>query len=71
MRAKGLLKSLDIPFEEVDVASNTAERERIINDFNWQTVPAIFIGEELVGGFDDLNALHQKGGLLSKLKIEE
>lgn len=67
VRAKQLLSSLDVPYTEVNVAENTAERERIMNDYNWRTVPAIFAGDELLGGFDDINALHQNGELMPKL----
>jgi glutaredoxin 3 len=32
-----------------------------------RTVPQIYIGETHVGGFDDLHALDQKGGLMPLL----
>lgn len=67
MRAKELFRSLQVPFEEVDVASRPAERERIMNEYKWKTVPAIFIGDEMVGGYDDIAALHAKGELLQKI----
>lgn len=67
-RAKELLNSLEIPFREVDVAADQAKRDEIIETHNWRTVPAIFIGEKLVGGFDDINALHHTGKLLPLLQ---
>ena len=35
-----------------------------------RSVPQIFIGETHIGGFTDLYALHQKGGLLPLLQAE-
>jgi glutaredoxin len=33
-----------------------------------RTVPQIFIGEELIGGFDELNAMHKAGQLIGKIE---
>lgn len=63
-RAKSLLESLDIPYEEVDVESNQELRDELIEKYQWQTVPLITIGGELVGGFDDINKLHGEGKLM-------
>lgn len=63
MKAKELLNSLNIEFEEVNVAENTEEREKIIKDYGWMTVPAIFIDGELIGGYDDLYKLNKEGKL--------
>lgn len=67
VRAKDLLSSLDVAYEEIDVTENDELRQEIIKKHNWMTVPAIFIGEELIGGYDDLNALHATGDLGAKL----
>lgn len=63
-RAKSLLNSLEIPFEEIDVEQNTDLRDALIEKYEWQTVPLITIDEELVGGFDDIAKLHAEGKLL-------
>ena len=63
MKAKQLLKSKNIPFQEIDLTSQPDLREKISKETSWQTVPMIFIGGKLIGGFDDLNALNQKGEL--------
>lgn len=68
MKAKQLLGELGVKYEEIDVAENTVERERIIEEYNWRTVPAIFIGGELVGGYDDIAKLHAEGKLMSKIE---
>lgn len=67
MKAKQLLTSLEVSFEEVDVAAHSEARAEIIEKHNWQTVPAIFIGNELIGGYDELHALHTAGELEKKL----
>lgn len=64
-RAKSLFESLQIPYEEIDVENNHELREKLIETYNWQTVPMIFIGETFVGGCDDLLELHGKNKLLS------
>ena len=67
LRAKELLSSLEIPFTEVDVASNPTKRQEIIEQHHWMTVPAIFVGDELIGGYDDLAELHSNGTLMERL----
>lgn len=68
-RAKNLLKSKNIAFEEVDLTDKEALREELEKKTGgWQTVPMIFIGDEFIGGADDLAALDRSGKLTSKLK---
>ncbi len=62
-RAKQLLKSKKIPFQEIDLTNDSAAQDKLVKETGWQTVPMIFIGGKLIGGFDDLNALNQKGEL--------
>jgi glutaredoxin-related protein len=35
--------------------------------YNWYTVPMIMIGEEFIGGFDQLQALHSNNQLATKI----
>lgn len=65
--AKRLFKSLGLSFTEVDLSSDDEKREELFEKYNWRTVPAIFIGEELIGGYEDVSALHARGEFLSKL----
>ena len=65
--AKNLLKSLDIEFDEVDLTDNLEERLEISTKYNWRTVPLILINNKLIGGFDELNNLNNKGELESLL----
>lgn len=60
--AKSLLRRSEIPFEDIDV-SNPAERAKIRSESGWPTVPVIYIGDELVGGFDELSAAQMSGRL--------
>ncbi|MEM7613177.1 MAG: glutaredoxin domain-containing protein, partial [Pseudomonadota bacterium] len=51
-----------------DVTTDAAARDEMLQRSNGaRTVPQIFIGEQHIGGFDDLNALHKAGELDSLL----
>ena len=66
-RAKSLLKQKEIAFKEIDVTHDAGTREKLEEKTGWMTVPMIFIGEEFIGGFDDLSALEKSGKLNSKI----
>ena len=62
--AKRLLTSKDVNFAEVDIAVQPERRAEMMQRANGgRTVPQIFIGEEHVGGCDDLFALERAGKL--------
>lgn len=61
--AKNFLKSKNQSWTEVRIDKDPAERERMVARARRTSVPQIFIGETHVGGYDDLIALHRKGGL--------
>jgi glutaredoxin 3 len=64
MRAKALLTSKGVAFEEIDVGRSPALREEMVKRANGgYTVPQIFIGGRHAGGCDDLYALDAKGEL--------
>lgn len=65
--AERLLRSLGIPFEAQDVTHDAETRARLVAETGWKTVPAIFIGDELIGGFTDLKALVDRGELAAKV----
>ncbi len=68
VRAKALLKQRGVTeIEEIRIDVNVAEREAMMALTGRRTVPQIFIGSTHVGGFDDLAALDQSGGLLPLL----
>jgi glutaredoxin 3 len=68
-RARELLESKGIDFEEIDVeARPEARTEMMARSGGRRTVPQIFIGPLHVGGCDDLHALEASGRLDTLLK---
>lgn len=59
--ARGLLDSLGVRYEEIDVGGNRALRAEMERASGRSTVPQIWVGARHVGGFDDLDALHRRG----------
>lgn len=64
-RAKALLTSREIPFEEVNVDRVPGFREKLVEMSGRRTVPQIFVDGAPVGGYDDLAALDRNGELLA------
>jgi glutaredoxin 3 len=63
-RAKHLLDSKGVRYEEIAVDYGGEERQRMIQRAHGRTtVPQIFIGEQHIGGCDDLVALERAGKL--------
>lgn len=68
VRAKHLLKKKGVPYEEVDVFMDSDARKAMQKKSGGaHTVPQIFVGDEHVGGCDDLYALEHDGKLDSLL----
>jgi glutaredoxin 3 len=64
VRAKEVLRSKGISFEEIDVGrSSELRQEMTARAGGKRTVPQIFIGDRHVGGCDDLIALTRSGKL--------
>lgn len=62
--AKALLDKKGVAYVEHDVTSDTQKRDEMLARSNGgRTVPQIFIADQHIGGFDDLNALEQRGEL--------
>jgi len=53
-QAKNLLKMKGIEFEERNVSKDWTREQLLKAVPNARTVPQIFLGEELVGGFNEL-----------------
>ena len=67
-RAKSLLKSKGVAFNEIDVTDDEALREKMVElSGGRRTVPEIFINGKIVGGYDELRALELRGELDSLL----
>jgi len=67
--AKSLLDKKEVAYEEIDVSMDAELRSQVIEKTGQRTVPQIFINDEHIGGYDDLNALDQAGGLDPKLGL--
>jgi glutaredoxin 3 len=66
--AKRLLAAKGVPVEEVAVDSDPERRAEMMTRSGRRTVPQIFIGEQHVGGFEDIAELDHKGQLDPLLK---
>ena len=61
--AKTLLRSKNIVFEEVDVTHDPARRAEMKRLSRRRTVPQIFIGDNPIGGYDNVRELEVSGEL--------
>lgn len=62
--AKRLLGQKGVAFEDIDVTSDWAARDRLVERAGGRmTVPQIWIGDAHVGGWDELYALERDGKL--------
>ena len=62
-RAKALLTKKQAAFNEIDVSSDQAKRDWLVEATGQRTVPQIFINGKSVGGSDDIYALDRQGRL--------
>ncbi len=66
-RARSLLERKGVAFREIKVDEDVSQRDAMLKRTGGRrTVPQIFVGDRLVGGYDDLYAL-DKAGELDKL----
>lgn len=52
--AKKLLKTIDVPFKEIDVQRDQKQLKTMMQRSKRHTVPQIFFGERHIGGYTDL-----------------
>lgn len=62
-----LLRRKKIEFREIDVSEDD-EFDALVKRTGWKTVPQIFIGNEMIGGYQELTKLDQAGKLDKMLK---
>jgi glutaredoxin 3 len=68
-RAKALLQARGVSdYEEIVVDGQPELRRRMTERAGRTSVPQIFIGEQHVGGCDDLHALDARGALMPLLQ---
>ena len=68
-RAKAMLKGKGVAFEAIELQDNPGEFAKLKEKTGLMTVPQIFIGERLVGGYSDLADLDRSGELDKLLGI--
>jgi glutaredoxin 3 len=63
MRARSLLNRKQVPFTEINVGNDSELWSEMEALSGRHTVPQIFIGEQSIGGYDDMAALDRAGEL--------
>ena len=69
MRAKQLLQSKAVAFDEIKVDGKPAVRAEMAQKAGRTSVPQIWIGTQHIGGCDDLFALERAGKLDALLHV--
>jgi monothiol glutaredoxin len=64
-----ILNSMGVPFETIDVLSDSEIRQGIKEYSSWPTIPQVYINGEFVGGSDILIELYQKGELQQMVEV--
>lgn len=67
IKAKNLLTSLGASYEEIDITSTPEVIMELAKKSGMRTVPQIFVNDVCLGGFDNINAMNEKGELVGKL----
>ena len=64
-----MLNKKKINYEEIDISYDDKKKEEMLKKTNGaKTIPQIFIGEKLIGGYVELRALDKDGKLNSLLE---
>lgn len=69
VQAKALLDSLGAKYSNVDITNDQDKMIEISQKSGLLTVPQIFVDDQCLGGYTDIQKLHQEGKLLSLLKL--
>jgi glutaredoxin 3 len=70
-RAKELLRTKGLSFQEIDVTENDEMRTKLVQMTGGRrTVPQVFIGSDAIGGYADLARMDNEGKLEAILKDE-
>ena len=67
VRAKALLRSRGLEFEEISLDDEPAFRQKLQELTGGWTVPQIVIGDDVIGGYTELWRLDRSGQLTDKL----
>jgi len=71
VRAKHLLASKGVTFEEIAVDGDYEQRQQLQQKTGQSTVPQIWVGDTHVGGCDELYALERSQQLDKLLEVED
>ena len=66
--AKRLLEKRGVAYEEINAAGQSDLRDWLIEQTGQRTVPQIFIHDQPIGGFMELNALDRAGELMARIE---
>ncbi len=58
-----IFKSLQVPFECVNILADQSLREGLKEYSSWPTFPQVYVAGEFIGGCDIVREMHQKGEL--------
>lgn len=70
-KAKALLRSEGIGYEEFDVTHDKGREQEMVDRSGRRTVPQLFLDGQPLGGYDDLAKLHGQGLLKSMLGLKD
>jgi glutaredoxin 3 len=62
-RVKGILKARDVEFVEVNLSKDPAGRMALVEKTGMMSFPQVLVGDQLVGGFAELQAAAEDGRL--------
>ena len=62
-QAKALLERRGLPFEEINLSKDPEGRAELAARTGMMTFPQVFVGEELIGGFAELQEADATGRL--------
>jgi glutaredoxin 3 len=65
--AKRLLAKRGIPFQEINVSGDAAQRAWLVKTTGRRTVPQIFIDGDPIGGSDELHEMDRSGELARRI----
>ena len=68
-KAKSLLQSKQLGYAEIDITTDQAREQEMIERSSRRTVPQVFIDGESIGGYDDLANLNASGELDQRLGL--
>jgi glutaredoxin 3 len=70
IRAVDLLEQKGVDFTEIEAGFDPEKRQEMMRRSGRTTFPQIFIGDQHIGGCDDMMALEREGRLDQLLKAE-